>query len=519
MTNVSFPSVTLQAIGVQPTPSIDPIRILYIGQKTTGSAADNALVTDLHLSTIPEVRALFGAGSMLSSMVLAAKQVNQVTIQDAVVLANGSTPATGSITATGTATETGSITVVIGSRQQLSINVDIISGTAQNDIAVAIDAAINDVTLLDNIVTASDTANSVTLTSKSGGTWGNEIGIEIQGSIGGVTFTTVAFTGGAGDPALTNVFDAIQERRYQLIVWPSNYPFATITGFLEPRWNVTNNILDGVAISYLTNTVPAARAILQGLNQRTLCVGVNKTVDETVYRGGSTFELNTTLSSVSAAIIGLRLTPNANIAQFIDSRTGLSDNFGGPALASLPYANTIIPTVSVTDAGRGFIQQELTEILTDGGFVIGNNRTNTQSIFGQIPTTYKTDGVGNLDQSFKFLNYVQTLSGIREYIFFAQKVDFKQTRLTDSDDLPAGRSIVNSDSIRTAIIGYYNVLADQDFMLTRDGFENEIFFRNNLAITVDFQLGRVTATMRVPIVTQLREINGSIQLVFDVTGG
>ena len=517
MTVISLPRVSLNKLGDFPTPSADPIKILFVGQKIpAGSVTDGALVNDVHLNTAAELAGLFGAGAMLTTMINAGVAVNPVTQMDAIALGDGTSPALCTIIASGTATAVGVLTINVASRTDFSVDVTVLSGDTADDVATAIDDAIDLLTSFP--VTSAAVTDTVTLTTKSLGGWGNTLGIEVTGDVPGITMTTTAFAGGGANPSLTNVFDVIEDLRYQIIIWPGHYDLDVVTNLLEGRWNVNNQLLDGFAISFITDTLANVRSAVAARNQLTLSIGCDELISDggNNYRGGAIFDIPTSLASRIGSIIGLRLTPGANVSQIVDSRSGLDDNFGGVALASLPYFNSLVPTAPVSDDGKGFSEQEIREINTDGGFVIGNNRPRTDVIMGEIYTTYKTDSAGNSDASFRFLNYVNTISGIGEFMFLNLKSDYKNFRLTDSDDLQAGRNVTNENAIRGKFIQYYNTLSETDFMLTRGGFVNEQFFRDNLVVTIDFATGVVNANMRTPIVTQLREITGNIQITFNV---
>ena len=116
--------------------------------------------------------------------------------------------------------------------------------------------------------------------------------------------------------------------------------------------------------------------------------------------------------------------------------------------------------------------------------------------------------------SFKFLNYVDTSSNAREYMFNNAKSDFAQSRLTLGDLIPF-RNINNADSIAARFVGYYSRLSEQDFVLTQAGESALQYYKQNLSVTIDLAEGKATVLQQVPIVTQLRTIISTFQLVFD----
>ena len=60
----------------------------------------------------------------------------------------------------------------------------------------------------------------------------------------------------------------------------------------------------------------------------------------------------------------------------------------------------------------------------------------------------------------------------------------------------------------------YLDLAGPGFVLVQDGEDALVFFKENLNITLDLALGKVTITMQLPIVTQLRKIIMTIKVAF-----
>jgi phage tail sheath gpL-like len=499
-----------------------PQRVLLVGQKTAaGSAVSGVLIQNLASAGAPE-NALFGANSMLAEMVRGVRKVNRLTQVDCIPISDngGGVFRTLTFTILGTATAAGTARVIVGSSLNYTFDVAIASGATPTTIAAAIVAAINANTKCP--YTAANVAGAVTLTAVHRGTVHNSIGCEVTVAAAGVTLSPNVAQGVAGsvDPVLTGILD-VATSRYQTIVWPWSV-LTVLQAFLGPRFNASNAVLDGAGLTYTSNaSVSTILTTLNALNDQNVVAFVDKEQAEQTagavsgYLGPAMQEISFVKLAYFAGIRALRLTPDAPIDRFVTSPASL-DQFGGPALASLPYFNTSFPDLPVIGPNRGFTAAEIEQITTAGGAVLGVNRTGTGVIAGEVPTTYKTDAAANPDATFKFLEYVDTESNAREYFFNNLRSRFAQSRLTQGA-IARGRDMANAVVIRAYCEKLYQDLAGPDFVLVQDGEAAFKFYKENLTVTLDLALGKVTLTMLVPIVTQLRTIIATMRISFTTT--
>lgn len=511
---VSQPETTIQIVGGDTGIPETDHKVLFVGQQVAGgSAATGVLVEKIGISGQED--ALFGANSDLAGMIRTARKYNNETRFDAIPLDDdgGGVAAEGTVTFTGPATAAGTITVVVGSRENHTYDLAIATGDSETDIAAALAAAITADT--DAPFSAGSAIGAVTITASQAGTAGNFYGLEFSGDVAGVGVTLVAFAAGATDPDLTNLFDVIDGERYETIVWPTGYLIDTVKDFLDGRFNAVNEVLDGVAIVSVTDTLANLDALAAGHNSQSLVIHANRAVSELSYEGSALFELDNNIAATIAALRALRLTEDATLSDVIVVRGGLADAFGGPAYGSKPYFNTRARFLPQIDVARGFNHFEIEQLIDARAFVIGNNRARTEVVLGEVVTTYKTDGAGNADLSFKFLNQVDTMSLIREFYDESLRSRFAQSRLTDGDPQP-GRAMANKGMIEGEIDRIYGLLSGPGFVLTRAGPDNVAFFKANRVVTLDLANGTVSFTAKVPIVTQLRQIIGTLQLQFDI---
>lgn len=133
--------------------------------------------------------------------------------------------------------------------------------------------------------------------------------------------------------------------------------------------------------------------------------------------------------------------------------------------------------------------------------------------YGDLVTSYKTDNAGNPDITFGYLNNVDVSSNVREYFFNNLKKEYAQCRLTEGDLLP-NRAMANAKSIGAFLDKLYDELSGPDYLLVQRGEAARKFFKDNRSITLTMSEGKVTITMKVPIVTQLREIIATMQIAF-----
>jgi phage tail sheath gpL-like len=511
---ISLPKVNVTKLPDSRAILSDPQRILVVGQKVaSGSATSGALVENIANGGAED--ALFGANSRIAGTVRAVKSVNQETQVDAISLDdNGAgVAATGTIAFSGTnATEAGTYVVNIGSRKNHSYSIAVAVNDTPTVIGDALEAAILADT--DVPVTAVNTTGSVALTADNKGTMGNNIGLEVQGTIAGITVAVTAMSSGATDPVLTNLFDVVGEQRYQTIVFPSEYGFDFVTDdFLDNRFNVDNNILSGQAFCGKTDTLANLKSSANSENSPSLVIIGNEKVTDTYYKGSAMFELDDIIAGKIAGVKALRLTEGATISDYVATNAGSLDRVGGIRLNSFPYFNTQFANLPLIDTGKGFTQTEIDELKDTGISVLGNNRANTSVLSGEIVTTYKTDAQSNPDITWKFLNYVNTGEAIAEYFFDNLKTDYSQSRLTDGD-LSANVAVANEAKIRASMVQYYKELSE--LQLTRSGEANFAFFKDNLDITLDLANGKVTINAKVPVVVQLRILDVNFNVTFDI---
>ena len=514
----SKPVVTANILSARQNQGVDERSILVIGQLINGTASSGELIEDLISET--QFNNAFGRKSHIAKA--GRGLINKLSISrikpkvDAIGLADNGTAvdATGSVAFSGTATEAGTITVYIDSIKNGKYELAVASGDTADSIGASLEAKIT--ANLDSPVSGSNTTGTVTITALNGGTEGNDIDIKYNGVVAGITTTLSAMSGGATNPVLTTLFDVIADKRYTTIVYPTSYGTATLTDFLEPRFNVDDNILDGVGIVSKKDTYANLNTTLDALNLKTLIYRPNKLNSDSDYKGGGIFESSIVIASRLAGARELRLTTGSNTSSIVTNGQAT----GGSFFSSIPYANTPDIDLPVIPTGKDFTNVESLELKNSGGFLARNNPSNTVLIDGEAVTTYKTDILGNSDNTFKFLNFVDTLSITREYIFNNAKSDFAQRVLT-TGNIQSGSAQVNDQLIITTFVGYYANLSgsngNTNYLTLINSEEARKSYKEEIenSIEINLSTGTVTIDQIANIVSQLRNIIINITPTFE----
>lgn len=515
---ISQPNIGIQLLPAAVVDAFDDRRDLVIGAVASGGAAvDGALNQNVHLLTNTELQALFGTGELYFRIQYFRSANGGYSPLDVIAI----TPTTGTqATATfvvsgGPAAADGSFELTILDGEQFNITVDFEEGDATTDVATAIDAALTAFSGTKPWTNGVATS-TVTLTAVDGNEFPNLNAILIDGDTSAVTVedivvTPTQFSGGIFGNTLTSaMFNVISGVRYTGINWPEylSSQFSLLGDELDSRFNVSSGIFDGVGFMGQSDDADTLTAAALLLNTQTLVMGGNDRVTTPVIPQPADWTM-----AYFQGTRARRLTPGAPISDFIVTTSGPLDASGGPALASLPYFNTPLALTPVTVATDQFTFTEQQTLEGGGVSYWGVNTSGNEMITGPFVTTWMTDSAGNENDSFKYLNYVDTGSACREVIYNTLKSVYAQSRLTEGDLIP-GRSMANAASIKSELLRIYKRLADE--ALTQAGRAAESYFSTNTTVTVDLSTRSATIAGPLPIVTQLGVATYDLQLAFTV---
>lgn len=512
---MSEPKLNLSLLG-QSAPSVGARTDLIIGQVANGETT--GVFERVNAMTKAELDTAFGARSELRNRIQAwidtNKRYSRLDVQ-ALEEDDTAVAAAGAIGVTGTATAAGSVEVNIVSKAKFSADIDILIGDDASTVIGKIVSSFSTTNFPMIPVDVEDGGTEVTITAIDKGTVGNYYSFSVIGSVAGLVFTTTDMTSGATDPAYT-ASDWPTGTRYTGVMMPGYLGAADVVADkLDDLFNSDNAINDGVCFTTKVDTLSNILTYLDDFNSKSLVVMGNKEAPTSpavgeIYSGAAIVHPADWSVAAFMGIRSIRITDGAPIADYVQA--GGLDTGGGPSLASLPYFNTPLTGTPVAPAKYLFSESEKRQLETAGYAVIDVNPSETAVITGSVPT-YRFDTVGAEDDTFKYLNFVDTGSICREYMFNNMKVDLAQSRLTEGD-LIAGRNIENAASIESKYMRYYGALAD--LALTQAGGEIASKVSQSVNVTLSLADRRVTLVAKMPVVTQVGQVNMPITMVFSI---
>lgn len=212
----AFTNITTS--GARTGAAIQPDKLLIIGTKTSSGTATAGVPTQVYSAA--EARTLFGSGSPPAVMVAAALAQNpQISELWVVGLTEngGGVAAAGSVAITSSGLTAGVLTFYVG---RFSVSIAVAAADTNNNIAAALEAALDDDTSLP--FSASVSTNTVTLTAITKGTQGNDWTFRAEYTGSGLTTTIVQPVNGATNPTLSTALTAVHSQQYELIVMEYN---------------------------------------------------------------------------------------------------------------------------------------------------------------------------------------------------------------------------------------------------------------------------------------------------------
>lgn len=493
---------------------------LLIGTLPSTSAYAGTVVEKVNLKTVAELDAIFGANSEIRNRIdkylTANKRKSRLDVQ---VLEEDeyAEASAGAIAFSGTsASADGTLEVAMVDENDFSAVIDVLSGETPEQIAVKVKNAFATSVFPKLPVVVDNSSGTVSITARDKGTVGNFYGIKVSGSVAGITYALTAMTGGANNPTYTAAL--FPTARYWGVGIPQIFK-ASVSVFktiLNARFNEDNAIKDGRGFIGVDDTLGNLTTLIEGENSGMIVHMGNRLVPSpnpnvnTAQTGASILTPADWRVAEFMGIRSIRMELNAPISDFVVANN--RDSFGGMALASLPYHNTPMAQTAVTKANMLFNETEKAQLEALGFTVVDTNASENAMLMSAVVTNYKTDSLGIADNTFKYLNYVDTASICREYIFNSMKVDLAQSRLTEGDTVP-DRNIHNDASIKALFMEYYSDLADETLVQAGGAIASAV--SDDLGVVLDLANRTVSMTAETfPIVTQIGTVNIAITVKF-----
>jgi phage tail sheath gpL-like len=452
-------------------------RVLFIGNKL---AAGNAVAATLYrINSAAEAAGLFGRGSVLHEMLVAARNANKESDFWAIGLTDevAGVQATKTVTVTGAATAAGTIALYINGYK---LNVGVASGDAVATVATAIAAAVT--AWADSPVTAAAAAGVATLTAKHKGVFGSDIDVRVnyyddEKLPAGVAIAVAAGVAGTANPDVALALAAIADEAFYDIVTP--YSDATNVGKLETelaaRWGGmdmrTGHTFCGKSGTQATlSTYGAARNSPHGT-----FIGV-KSSPTPVYVWGA----------VLAAVC----------------------EFSGAIDPARPFQTLPLPGVLPPARADRFTRQERDLLLRDGisTFTVDQGGN---VLIERVVTTYQVNAYAIDDVSYLDLETKWTVDYIRYAVRAIIALRFPRHKLADDGtNFAPGQPIATPNMIRGELLALARNLELAGILENFAQFKNDLIVVRSLA-----DRNRVNCILPPDIVNQFRVFAASVQFI------
>jgi phage tail sheath gpL-like len=452
---------------------VDRQRVLIIGQRFAAGTG----VTGVPQQVLSAAQAvgLFGQGSNTAQMCAAFKAANPYADLWALPLNDGgsSVAATGTITIAGTATAAGTLRCYVGG---LLCSVAVASGDTATVVGTALASAIT--ANKEVPLTAANVAGVVTLTSKQKGEVGNFFDLRFNYYTGettpaGLTVSTVAMSGGTGNPDIAAALTAIGDVHYQTFVVP---------------WIDASN-LGKIEAMLATRFGPMVQ-------REGLCyVGASGTV-------GVLTTLGTSRNSPYTVLVGSGKSPTPPWV-WGAAAAGLDTNEPDPAR---PRQTLVLPTVLAPALTDQWTQTERNTLLYSGisTFKVAMDG---QCSIERLITTYALNAYGLPDTSYLDVETMRTIAYLRYTVRVRITSKYPRHKLAnDGTVYGPGQAIVTPKVLRGELIALFREWESAGLAEDIEQFKQDLVVERNAS-----DPNRVDAVIPPNVVNQFRVFAGLVQ--------
>lgn len=446
---------------------INAPKVAIIAQKTASGTA----TAEKPIKILSEADGILygGAGSVAALTISATLKVNPTLLIDLVPIDDAAgSQAAGTITVTNVPTSTGTLKIWVAN---VMVEVTVTTGDAVNDIAAAIDTAIQAKQHL-MPVTSGVATNVVTLTARNDGTLGNNIAVSYENvGINTTTFTVVQPTGGATDPDIANALTAIYPIDYDYIICTLND--ATNLGKLKTHLtNISSPTEKRRSIGIFGwNQAQATVETLAGttLNYERLSVGSLTYVKTTSQGHSLDYEIAGAYAGVNA----------------------------GETDPAMPRNGLVLSGIAPPSIENRYSRSQQESMLYNGVTPLGVNNNEEVNIVRAI-TTYTTSTAGYPDAARLDLTIILSFDFGAEAIENRLSVIFQRAKKTAK----------SKDKIRTQIVDVMRLLEELEI------WHNINFYAPQIIVEDDLQnYSMVNVSIPAPVVPGLHVLANKFNLV------
>lgn len=450
-------------------------RLLIGTMLPAGEAVANVPVQCL---SVAQAETLAGRGSVLAGMVAAAISSDQFTDLWLLPLADPSAgaAATATVTITGPATSSGTLNFYIAGRK---VQVPVANAAAATAIATNLAAAINADGSLP--VTAAAASEVVTLTARNKGETGNSLDARVnyyqEQNPPGTGYTITAFTGGSGNPDITNALSGLGGSWFQ--AWASAYSDTANLVALESeqndRWGPLEET-EGHVFVAIKDTVAGLGTIGNGRNSEHLTI-VGATAEPM-----PAYEKAAETMSIWAFAVS---------------------NDPARPVQNLPYT-WCLPAVdgarlTLTERNVLLYDGIATTYVTSGGVMQAE----------RLITTYKQNAAGGTDPSYLDSETLATLLYLRHNLKDRIKQKYPRSKLADDGNrFGAGQDIVTPKSFKAELVAWASEMLTLGLVENIDTFKQLTIVERNLT-----DRNRLDGLVVPDLVNQLRIIALKTQFI------
>lgn len=423
-------------------------RLLLIGQRLASGNTPALTAIRLGSQAGDQAADAFGAGSMLHAMAAAARKAEAYVDIWAIALDddNAGAAAAGTLTLSGTPLETGVLSLYIGGAL---VRCAVVAGESVSTIAARlVDAIAADASLP---VTAAAVDGAVTLTCRWKGETGNDLDLRLnyygERTPNGLQVAIGSMTGGAANPDVQDVLDAIAGSQYYSIVCP---------------------YLDG----------PNLRALEEELATRfgPMEILTGHLFNAKVGNHGALTTWGNTRNSPHVSTFGMYDMPTAPwvvaaVWACVAEASGASD----PAR---PFRSLALPGVLPPPEKSRFDRPERNLLLYDGisTFTVDQGG---QVLIETIITNYQVNSFGLPDISLLRLETKWTADLVRYRFNAAIARDYPRHKL--GDQAVPGQAYATATTVRATLIAEALALATQDGLIEDiEGFKRDLIIKRSV---------------------------------------